>query len=61
MEIQENNLIRMEEGLQRKVFVPASENIKKFRTKRDRQSLCKENNKYIYIMHKFITSKRIWV
>jgi len=44
MEINENNNIRIGDGMQRRVVVPASEIIKKFRTKRDRQAFCKENS-----------------
>ena len=49
MEIQENNNIRIGDDIQRRLVVPASEIIKKFRTKRDRQAFCKENIMiYIY-------------
>ena len=61
MEIQENNRIKIEEGLQKKVIVPASEIIKKFRTKRDRESFCKENSKYFDIIYRFAIPKQIWV
>ena len=57
MEINNDNKIRIEKGIQRKIVVPASEIIKKFRTKNDRQAFCKENSNYIHIMHRFIFSR----
>lgn len=45
MENQDNNHINIEEGMHRKITVPASEIIKKFRTKQDRKAFCKENSK----------------
>ena len=40
-----NNIIRINPHQNRKIVIPASEIIKKFRTLKDRQSFCKENSK----------------
>lgn len=45
MDNQNNNHIRMEVGITRKITVLASDIIKKFRTKQDRIAFCKENSK----------------
>ena len=45
MENQYNNHINTEEETHRKITVPASEIIKKFRTKQDRKAFCKENSR----------------
>jgi len=39
-----NNIIRINPHQNRKIAIPASEIIKKFRTLKDRQSFCKENS-----------------
>jgi len=57
MDNQNNNHIRINVGIPRKVNVLASDIIKKFRTKQDRIAFCKENSKYILLIRRFVLSR----